>query len=410
MTAAATVAQPSDRALARRNALLLAASQAIIGSAAPISVSVGGLAGSYLLGADKSLATAPVTGFTAGVALGAVVAAFVTRLIGRRYGFMLGALLPALGGTLAAGALYAGSFWLLTFSLFVVGIGGAFVQQYRFAAADAAPSAFKPQAISLVLAGGVFAGVIGPQTVIHTRAALAPVMFAGSFLALVPLAALGIAVLSFLRIKEHAVLLDHQAEEPVRPLRAIVGQLEFVTGLACAVGSYALMTFMMTSAPLAMVGHGFSTDLATLGIQWHVLAMYVPSFFTGRLIGRFGREPVVVSGLVILAFCAIVAHLGVDLWNFWIALVLLGLGWNFAFIGATAMVTTCYRASEKNKVQGFHDVVLFSCVAVSSLASGQVLNAFGWHLLSLVFWPILLACFGLLALNRFRGRGDVSPA
>ena len=403
-------AWPVDRALARKNAILLAAGQAIVGSAAPISISMGGLAGSYLLGADKSLATAPVTGFTVGVAVGAVIAASLMRLVGRRYGFMFGALLPAVGGILAAIALFAGSFWLFTLALLVAGFGNAFVQQYRFAAADAAPPGFKPQAISMVLAGGVFAGIIGPQTVIYTRTALAPVMFAGSCLALVPLALIGMVVLSFLHIPEHAVLIDHEVEEPARSLGEIVGQLRFVTALSCAVGSYALMTFMMTSAPLAMVGHGYSTDMATLGIQWHVLAMYVPSFFTGRLIGRFGRERIIASGLFILAGCAVVAHLGVDLWNFWLALFLLGLGWNFGFIGATSMVTSCYRGSEKNKVQGFHDVVLFSCVAIASLVSGQVLNAFGWNVLSLVFWPILLACLGLLAFNGLRERRAVCPS
>lgn len=408
MTIAA--ARPVDRSPARKNAILLSASQAIVGSAAPISITLGGLGGSHLLGADKSLATAPVTGFTVGVAVGAVFAAWIMRLVGRRYGFMLGALLPAIGGCLAATALFAGNFWLFTFALLVAGFGNAFVQQYRFAAVDVAPPAFRSQAISIVLAGGVFSAIIGPQTVIYTRAALAPVMFAGSFLALVPLSLVGVAVLSFLHIPEHAVLLDHEAEEPARPLAEIVGQLRFVTALACAVGSYALMTFMMTSAPLAMVGHGHSTDMATLGIQWHVLAMYVPSFFTGRLVGRFGQERIVAGGLIILAGCAIVAHLGVDLWNFWLALILLGLGWNFGFIGATSMVTGCYRSSEKNKVQGFHDVVLFGCVAVASLVSGQVLNAFGWNILSLVFWPVIIACLALLAFNGVRGRGRVSAS
>lgn len=401
MTVAATSAKSADGALARRNALLLAAGQAIIGAAAPVSVSLGALAGSKLLGPDKSLATAPVTGFTVGVAIGAVMAAWLMRLVGRRYGFMLGALLPALGGGLAATALFTGSFWLFALALLVVGFGNAFVQQYRFAAADAAPAAFKPQAISLVLVGGVFAGVIGPQTAIYTQD-LAAVHFAGAFLALIPLAAIGIVVLSFLRIREHSVLVDHETEEAARPLGEIVIRFRFVTGLVCAVGSYALMTFMMISAPLAMVGHGYSSDMATLGIQWHVLAMYAPSFFTGRLIGRFGRERVMASGLVILGFCAMVAHFGVELWNFWLALVLLGLGWNFGFIGATSMVTTCYRSSEKNKVEGFHDAILFGCVAVSSLLSGQVLNAYGWNTLSLVFWPILLVCLALLAFNGIR--------
>lgn len=400
-----------SRAIARRNAVILAASQAIVGSAAPITISMGGLAGNYLLGADKTLATLPVTGFNVGIAFGAILAAALMRKVGRRYGFMAGALLPAIGGTIAAMALFGHDFWLFAIGLAFVGFGNAFVQQYRFAAADAAPAAFKPQAISLVLVGGIFAAVIGPQTVIHTREAFAPVMFAGCFVALVPLAFVGVAVLSLLRIPEAtAKTAAAGAKEPARPLAEIVTQPRFLTALACGVGSYAIMTFMMTGAPLAMVGCGFSPDLATLGIQWHVMAMFGPSFFTGRLIARFGSERVVAAGLCLLIACAVVAHLGIDLWNFWLALVLLGLGWNFGFIGSTAMVTSCYRPSEKNKVQGFHDVVLFTTVALASLASGQVLDSFGWNALNLAIWPVALFCLALLALSLTRGRGRQANA
>lgn len=402
MSHAISAASSGDRNVARRNAVLLAASQAIVGSAAPIAISVGGLAGSYLLGPDKSLATAPVTAFTAGVAIGAVLAAGVMRLVGRRYGLMAGTLLTAGGGLLAVLALYSADFWLFAFALMVVGFGGAFVQQYRFAAADAAPVAFKPQAISLVLAGGVFAAIIGPQTVIHTRTALSPVLYAGCFAALVPLALIGMLVLSFLRVTDQAALLDDEGDEPARPLGEIVANGQFLTALACGVGAYALMTFMMTGAPLAMVGAGFSPDMAAWGIQWHVMAMYVPSFFTGRLILRFGKARIVALGFLLLLACAVVAHLGTAVWNFWLALILLGLGWNFGFIGSTAMVTSCYRHSEKNKVQGFHDVVLFSCVALASLASGKVLNAFGWNVINLLFLPVAIFCLALLSVSAFR--------
>ncbi|WP_241560150.1 MFS transporter [Solirhodobacter olei] len=403
--------RPSDaRAQARRNSLLLAASQAIVGSVGPISISMGGLAGSYLLGADKSMATAPVTGFTAGVAIGAVIAAAVTRRLGRRAGFMVGTLFPIAGGALATAALFAGSFWLLVAALLLAGFGNSFVQQYRFAAADAAPPAFKPQAISLVLIGGVFAAIIGPQTVIHTRTLFAPVMFAGAFAAMIPLALVGAFVLSFLRIPEKHELHEGESDAPPRPLAEIVTQRRFVTALVCATASYALMTFMMTAAPLAMVAHGLSANLATWGIQWHVMAMFAPSFFTGRLIARFGKHRIVATGLAILLCCAVVAHLGFALWNFWAALVLLGLGWNFGFIGATSMVASCYHPSEKNKAQGFNDAILFSCVALSSLASGQVLNDFGWNTLTLIFWPVVLICLLLLAFDHLRGRGEAQAA
>lgn len=392
--------QAADQlALAKRNTLVLASANAFLGACAPIAISLGAIIGDYLLDEDKSLATAPVTGFNLGVALGALPAAWLMRLIGRRYGFMTGALVTGLGGLAAALALFQLNFWFFALSLLLVGIGGAFVQQYRFAAADGAPESFKAQAISWVLIGGIFAAIIGPQTVIFARDLFAPTLFAGAYAGLFVLSMIGMGILFLLRIKEHAVLLDDTPEEPARPLREIVGQRSFLTALACGVCSFALMSFMMTGAPLAMIGCGYSTDLATLGIQWHVLAMFGPSFFTGKLIARFGRETIVATGLVILICCAIIASLGIEIWNFWLALILLGIGWNFGFIGATAMVTRTYRPSEKNKVQGVHDVILFGTVAFSSLMSGQVLNTFGWTGIIMIVWPIAGLCLILLGLQ-----------
>jgi predicted MFS family arabinose efflux permease len=384
--------------LARRNALLLSARRRLAEPLHPIAISMGGLAGFYLLGADKSLATAPVTGFNLGVAIGALPAAWLMRQIGRRYGFLSGMVMTALGGIISAIALFRHDFWLFAIGMIFIGLGGSFVQQYRFAAADGSPTNFKAQAISWVLAGGVFAAIIGPQTVIFTRELFDPVMFAGSFVALVPLALITMSILWFLRIPNDTKPGDVGHDEtPARPLLEIISQSRFITAMICGVGSYALMTFMMTGAPLAMVGCGFSPELATLGIQWHVMAMFAPSFFTGKLIARFGRDTITATGLVILLGCAIVAHMGIELWNFWLALVLLGVGWNFGFIGATTMVTMTYRPSEKNKVQGFHDVTLFGIVAFSSLMSGKVLNAWGWDALNSLFWPVALFC--LLALG-----------
>jgi MFS family permease len=378
---------------ARRTALILAASQAIIGSAAPIAISMGGLAGHYLLAADKSLATAPITGFNVGVALGALPAAAIIRRLGQRDGFMTGTIVTALGGLIATLALFQASFWLFAFGLLVIGIGGAFVQQFRFAAADNAPSEFKARAISFVLAGGIVTAILGPQIVIFTRELFAPVMFAGSFASILVLAAVGAAILSFLRIPAKATGKVEITDSDARPLSEIVTRPRFVAALFCAVGSYALMSFVMTGAPLAMVGCGLSTDDATLGISWHVMAMFAPSFFTGSLIYRFGAERIVATGLVLLIGCAVVALSGVALWQFWTALILLGLGWNFGFIGATAMVADSYRPSEKGKVQGFHDFVLFGSVAFASLMSGAVYNAWGWEMLNWIIFPVTVLCF-----------------
>ncbi|QIA24023.1 MFS transporter [Mesorhizobium sp. AA22] len=405
MTAAAIAEAGRE---ARRTALILAASQAIIGSAAPIAISVGGLAGHYLLGSDKSLATAPITGFNVGVALGALPAAAIIRRLGQRDGFMTGTIVTALGGLIATLALFQASFWLFAFGLLVIGIGGAFVQQFRFAAADNAPSEFKARAISFVLAGGIVTAILGPQIVIFTRELFAPVMFAGSFASILVLAAVGAAVLSLLRIPAKAAGKADITDSDARPLSEIVSRPRFVAALFCAVGSYALMSFVMTGAPLAMVGCGLSTDDATLGISWHVMAMFAPSFFTGSLIYRFGAERIVATGLVLLIGCAVVALSGLALWQFWTALILLGLGWNFGFIGATAMVADSYRPSEKGKVQGFHDFVLFGSVAFASLMSGAVYNAWGWEMLNWIIFPVTVLCFmalGVLKMTRARPTG-----
>ncbi|MEQ1954812.1 MFS transporter [Mesorhizobium yinganensis] len=387
---------------ARRTAIILASSQAIVGSAAPIAISLGGLAGFYLLGADKSLATAPVTGFNVGVALGALPAAAIIKAFGQKNGFQLGTSITALGGLVATFALYQSAFWLFAFGLLIIGLGGAFVQQFRFAAADNAPPEFKARAISFVLAGGIITAILGPQIVIHTRELLAPVMFAGSFASILVLAAVGALILSFLRVRPHAASTHGADHAAARPLGKIVSQPRFIVGLGCAVGAYALMSFVMTGAPLAMVGCGFSPDDATLGISWHVMAMFGPSFFTGRLIHRFGVERIMAFGLMLLMLCGVVALSGIALWQFWSALILLGLGWNFGFIGATAMVAATYRPSEKGKVQGLHDFVLFGSVAFASLMSGAVYNAWGWEMLNWIIFPVTMVCFVALLVLRTR--------
>lgn len=385
---------------ARRTALILASAQAIVGAAAPICVSIGALAGHYLLDQDKSLATAPVTGFNLGVALGAIPAAAIIRALGQRGGFMAGTAVTAAGAAIAALALYAASFVLFAVGLLIIGLGGAFVQQFRFAAADNAPPQFKARAISLVLAGGVITAVIGPQIVIHTREWLAPVMFAGSFVSLIGLAAVGAILLSGLPRKPLSSSNDQAVADqaPARPLREIITQPRFVAALTCGVGTYALMSFVMTGAPLAMVGCGFTTDDATLGISWHVMAMFAPSFFTGSLIQRFGAARIVATGLALLVACGLVALSGIQLWHFWTALILLGLGWNFGFIGSTAMVAETYKPSERARVLGFHDTVLFGSVAVGSFMSGLVYNAFGWSMLNWIIFPVVALCLAALAL------------
>ncbi len=384
---------------ARRVAFVLSAAQAVLGSAAPICFALGALAGHLMLGPDQSLATAPLTGYSVGLAVGALPAAWVIRKLGHRDGFLSGAGVSAIGGLIAAIALFHMSFWGFTFGLSIVGFGNAFVQQFRFAAADSAPPEFKARAISLVLAGGIVTAVLGPQTVIYTHDLLAPVPFAGSFVAIAVLAVVGGAIL-FLLPARAVVKVHEAAKDTGRPLIQIVTQPRYAVALVCAVGSYSMMTFVMTGAPLAMVGCGFSSDEATLGISWHVMAMFAPSFVTGRLIHRFGAPAIVTCGFALLVGCSAVALSGIALWQFWTALILLGLGWNFAFIGATSMVAAAYRHEEKSKAQGFHDFVLFSTVAFASLMSGAVYNAWGWEMLAAIVLPVTGLCLLLLGAQR----------
>lgn len=376
---------------ARRNAFVLSAASAINGGIPPIAITLGGLAGIYLLGPDKSLATLPVSGFNLGVALGAIPAALLMREIGRRHGFMSGTLFAVLGGIVSAIAVILGQFWILFAGFLCVGLATSFVQQYRFAAADSGDEAFRAKAISWVMMGGIAAAIIGPQTVIFTRNLLQPIPFAGAFFAMSVLAVIGLGVLTLLSGSAREAPKRVEVKGG-RSLAEIARQPRFVVAVLCAMGSYALMALVMTAAPLAMVACGLGEDNAALGIQWHVLAMFGPSFFTGRLIARFGAEAIITVGMALLAGCAAVALSGIALAHFWIALILLGVGWNFGFIGATAMLTQTYRPEERSKVQGLNDFLVFGTVATASFGSGSIFSSFGWDWINLAVFPVVVVC------------------
>lgn len=393
-----------DDSEARRNALILAVAGAVVGSAPTIVFSLGGLAALYLLPPGQpALATLPLSFFIVGGALTSIPAAMLMSRIGRRAGFIVGALIGALGGVIASLAVLRGSFPALIAGMTVVGSANAFVQQYRFAAADSGSPQMRAKAISWVLAGGVASGIIGPQVVIFTRHLFDPIPFVGGFAAIVVLALVGVVLL---------LPLSGAARRPPplvsrtggRPLGEIIRQPRFIVSLICSVGSYSLMSLVMTAAPLAMVGCGLAQDDAALGIQWHVLAMFGPSFFTGALIARFGAETIVGIGLALLAGCAAVALLGLDVWHFWTALILVGLGWNFGFIGATTLLTQTYRPEERGRVQGFNDFVLFSFVAVASFSSGQLYATVGWNTINVLVFPIAGICALALAAATFAFR------
>lgn len=393
MSVSAQTAPAADDQLARRNAFLLALAQAIGGALASIVITTGPLVGYMMLAEDKSLATVPVSAMVLGTAFGTLPAGMIMRRFGRRAGFMGASLLAAVSGLIAAYAVFQNTFGLFAVACGMGGFAGAFVQQYRFAAADTASDAFKPKAISWVLAGGVLAGVVGPQTVIATKDMFEPILFAGTYLAQAGLSIISLILVSFIKIPKPP---KQTATSGGRPILEIMRQPRFIVAAACGICSYALMSLVMTATPLAMIGCGLSETDAALGIQWHVMAMFGPSFFTGNLIARFGKETIVSIGLALLAACSVVALMGVELANFWTALILLGLGWNFGFIGATAMLTDTYRPEERNMVQATNDFLVFGFVALASFSSGALLNAFGWDTVNWLVFPFVVLCLILL--------------
>jgi len=375
-----------EHATSRRNVRILTAAQSLGGANAPIVISLGGLVGQKL-SSDPALITLPVSLLNLGLALGTLPAAYVMRRFGRRPGYVLGACIGLLSGLIAALGIIRASFPLFCAGTGLAGFYSAYVQSYRFAAADEAIGAEGQRAIARVMLGGLIAAIIGPQLVIWTRDAVPGTPFAGSFLSQAVLAALAIPLVLRLKSPSPRITMRH-AEGAERALSAILLTPRYLLAIATGVVSYGLMTFVMTASPIAMVGHGHSIDKAALGIQWHILAMYGPSFITGRLMVRFGKERVAATGLTLIATSAAVALSGLDIAHFWLSLILLGIGWNFGFLGATAMVADCHSPEERAKVQGTNDFIVFGTVATASFFAGSLLHSSGWATINWVVLPV----------------------
>jgi predicted MFS family arabinose efflux permease len=389
----------SDPAAARRQIVLLVACQALLYVNNVTLIAVNGLAG-LALAPTPLAATLPVTTYIAGSALTTLPASLAMGRWGRRAGFMFGTAMGFAGTVIAAVGVLLSSFALLCAGTFVVGLYNAFAQYLRFAAADVADAyapELKERAISWVLAGGLAGGILGPQISKLTREAL-PAAFAGTYLALAAVALVACAAASRLRIPQAA---HAAAAGPARPLREIAAQPAFIVAVLAGAVSYGAMNLLMTATPLAMKVCGFGYPQAADVIMWHVIAMFAPGFFTGALLRRFGRERVMLAGCVLMFVTVAVAHAGISYWHFWIALFALGIGWNFMFTGATALLTSTYRPAEKARVQGVNDLAVFLTMITSSAASGALLSATGWTDLNLYSLPaIALATGALLWLRR----------
>lgn len=393
MTAIADIAVGFDDARARRNALVLAIGQALYGSATVIMFTTAGLIG-VQIAPSKAWATLPISAFVIGTAASTIPAAMLMKKIGRRPGFMLGAFAGTIGALIGLYAIYTRDFPLFILATVLQGVYQAFAQHSRFAAADMASPAFRPKAISWVMTGGVAAGLIGTTLVMLTTNLLAPVTFAGCYAAMVIICMLAVAAMSFVDIPRKEDIAA--AAGTVRPLSQILAQPRLVVAVIAATLSYGMMNLVMTAAPIAMIDCGFTTANAAWVIQWHVMAMYVPSFFTGQIIARFGAEKVCATGLILLVCAASAGLLGISFGHFAVTLILLGLGWNFGFIGGTTLLTDCYRPAEREKVQGLNDFAVFGTVAVASLTSGKLLDWFGWGAVNMAIFPTVAVALSLI--------------
>lgn len=395
MTSDALPDSPMQPALsaAKNNVVRLGIAQALAGANNAVAYATGAIIGSTLA-PTKELATLPITVFVVGMAISTLPTGAIARRYGRRTAFLAGTSCGFLVGLLAAISVIIGSFWLFCLAMFFGGAYNAVVLSFRFAAADCVPPEKKPRALSLVMAGGVVAGILGPQLVTFTMDLWQPYVFAATFIAQAAVAVLAGIVLSGVRVPKPT------AAETAggRPLGIIVRQPRFIAAVICGVVSYTLMNFIMTSAPLAMRLCGLPQEASNLGIQWHIIAMYAPSFFTGHLITRFGTTRVILTGLLLISLSATIGLTGIDQAHFWLTLILVGVGWNFGFLGASAMVLECHRPEERTRVQSLNDFMVFGMMTIGSFSSGTLLMAKGWDaVLWVTFFPIVIAVAALAA-------------
>jgi MFS family permease len=383
---------------AKFNVSVLVLAQAILGSQMPMIFTIGGLAG-QTLAPNPCYATLPISLIVLGSMLAANPISMIMQRYGRRIGFFVGALGGALGGAVGAYGLYLDSFEIFMIGSLLTGIYMSAQGFYRFAAADTASKAFRPKAISYVMAGGLASALIGPQLVKVTAQSMV-VPFMGTYLTIIAINVLGSALFLALNIPKPE---QRSADAPIGRSRwEIMKTPTVAVAMICAMVSYALMNLVMTSTPLAVVGCGFEQNTAADVVSAHVLAMFVPSFFTGHLIARFGTTKIVGAGLVILASAGAVALQGVNVENFFLALILLGVGWNFGFIGATTMLASAHNPEEKGIVQGMNDFFVFGGVTVASLSSGGLMNCSGgspvegWTAVNIAMVPFLTLAGGAL--------------
>jgi MFS family permease len=390
-----------------RNVLVLSACQATLQTGGVTLVAITGLAG-FALAPHTAFATVPLTCYVIGSALTTVPASLLMKAIGRRAGFQTGTGIGFIGAALCGLAIYLASFWLLCLGMMIMGSYTAFGKYYRFAAADVADAGFRAKAISLTLAGGIVGGFVAPEMAKRTKDIFADHVFLGSYLSLMGVCVVAALLLTLLEIPQ---LTEKERKEGGRPIREIMRQPAFVVAALAGALSYGIMNLFMTSTPLAMHAHDHHFNSAAFVLEWHVVGMYGPSFFTGSLIQKFGVLKIILMGIVLLFGAVLAALAGTGVMNFWLALFVLGVGWNFMYVGGSALLTECHTPAERAKTQAANDLMVFITMAISSMSSGMLLTMSGWHAVNYGTIPFLLLALGFTVwLMWLRGNGNTGVA
>ncbi len=386
------MASPSHE---RSNVAILVTGQTLFLIAAITVMTLSGVVG-HQLSPDPGLATLPIALMMVGTVVSTLPASLFMKSVGRRLGFITGAALGGVGGGLLSfAAIAAGSFWLFCAGNLLLGLYQGFAMYYRFAAADVASPAFRSRAISLVMAGGVVAAFLGPWNSSATLDWVAGVPSGGPYLVIAVLAVAAIGLLTQLRVPPSG---EPKPGDISRPMAVIGSQPAFLVAVLAGAVGYAIMILVMTATPLAMRAAGFEMSQVAFIMQWHVLGMFAPSFVTGSLIARFGVDRILLAGAAMFAAAVLLANLGQTMAHFWVALVSLGIGWNFLFVGGSALLSTVHTEAERGKVQGINDLIIFSLVAIGSLMSGHLFHRLGWEALNLAMLPlIVLVALSVLA-------------
>ena len=391
----------------KRNVWLLASCQALFMTGNALMITWSTLVGDLMLTEDKALVTLPVSTMVVGTLVATLPASFWMRYVGRRWGFMTGAAVGFIGGIVTSVAIYENIFWLFCIGTFLMGSYNAFAQYYRFAAADVASNNYRGRAISYVMAGGVVSALFGPTLALYSYELIPNHIYLASYMSLSVLATVALILLAFIQIPRMTV---EERQDTGRPWTVIVCQPVFIVAVLSAMVGYASMSLVMTATPLAMelCNHGRSEIPGV--IQWHALGMFAPSFVTGHLIRRFGVLNIILVGCAVEVVAVLINMQGITLLHFYAALMLLGVGWNFMFIGGTTLVTEAYEPSEKAKTQAINDFIVFGSVAVSSFVSGNLLHYVNWSAVNYSALPFIAIAAAAVVWLAARRRAEPTPA